>query len=80
MSELRRVVKLDLDEHDELKELIDGQGWPILLKVLEGLVSRKGQDVLSLQESSRILLCKSEYDGQKELLANIKQLKKILGE
>jgi hypothetical protein len=80
MADSRRIVKLGLDERDDLKEVIESQGWLNLLKVIEGFVTRKGQDVLTLQEPSRLLTAKSEYDGQKELLANIKNLKKILAE
>ena len=80
MSNSRSVVKLDLDERDELKELIGSQGWLISLKVLDQLLERMGRDVLTLQEPDRVLKRKAEYDGAQELLAHIKNLKKILGE
>lgn len=80
MSNSRPKLKLGLDERDELRELIDSQGWLKLLTCLSQLVERKGKSVLTLNEPDRLLKAKSEYDGQIELLSQIRDLKKILSE
>lgn len=78
MGTLKPVLKLKEEQREVLAELFSGQGWPTLLTVLDQLVRRRGDDVLTIESPDRLLKAKNEYDGAKSLASDIKRLKELL--
>lgn len=70
-------VKLGQDDLEIVEETLSGPGWPLVINCISQLVRRRGEDVLTL-EDSRLLLGRAKYQGSLELLQDIKNLKEIL--
>lgn len=76
-------MKLGSEERDDLRSLVDHEGWPVLLSVLEQLIDAMGKSVLeyNLETNGPNGLCsrKDKYAGARsihtELLATVSNLK-----
>jgi hypothetical protein len=79
MGTNRPVVKLKEEERESLNEVLGSHGWLTLVHVLDQLVRRRGEDVLTINDDpERLLKAKSEYDGARSLVSDVKRLKEIL--
>lgn len=73
-------MKLNEEEREQLEELLEGYGWPVLLKSIEELVSRRAQKILRYNTSEGtdgLVRVKNQYDGASQLLLDIRNIKKI---
>lgn len=78
MAHSKPIVKLNEDEREALSQLLSDYGWSTLVHVLEQLVRRRGDDVLTIEDPVRLIRAKNEYTGSLSLLSDVKNLKAIL--
>lgn len=74
-------MKLNTEEREELYELLGTQGWVLALKVIENMVSKKAQKVLTYNSSEGadgLVRAKCNYEGASQLFLDIRNLKKNL--
>lgn len=77
MATNKSLVKLGQDDLEIVEETLSTPGWSLVIKVIEQLVRRRGEDVLTINDES-LIKARSEYNGAKAILSDIKRLKEIL--
>lgn len=73
-------LRLSQDERDELSSLLEGQGWPALLKIIDALVVQLERRVLTSDLTApngyqRLVEEKARYEGAVSLQSKIYKIK-----
>lgn len=77
-------MKLSIDEREQLDELLDQEGWKVLVEqVLPQLVEAKRagvftQTLTKTEDFTRLALLVTELEGMRKLMSDIQELKKFL--
>lgn len=68
-------MKLDIEQRELLLELVDHEGWPIILNVMQQICDSMGKGVLyyDLEQASPDGLCtrQSKYVGARQLYTQL---------
>lgn len=79
-----KQAKLTLDESEQLAELIDMDGFKVLVnKVLPALLDSRrqrlfSQELTTVESFTQLAMLRAEIDGAKRLAADVADLKKAL--
>lgn len=77
MAHSKPVVKLSQDEKEAIEIMVSGPGWSEFLRVLDSLLRRRGEDVLTI-EDDRLHKARAKFEGAKDLISDIRRLKELL--